>query len=126
MLGSWVRAPAGSQSIKLMHYNTISYNAFFYFGKAKYNILKGFFRAINYSWYFLLKVQNKKFCVVLNGVWWSVVKQYSLSKDCCKSVVIDASEYCLIQSPLHFLGPCSENVATMKCPPGLIEFDMVF
>jgi len=38
------------------------------------------------------------------------MKHIILSKAISKLADIDASEYCLISRPLHFVGPFSENV----------------
>ncbi len=57
-----------------------------------------------------LKVQNKKFCIVLNGVVCSSVMQRIFSKPLVSCSVRVSSLYRLTSSPLHLLGPLVENV----------------
>src|ERR1700758_3918455 len=57
-----------------------------------------------------LKPQNRKFCVVLNGVMWYSVMQRIFSKPLLSCSVKVSSLYCLTSSPLHLLGPLDENV----------------
>jgi hypothetical protein len=57
-----------------------------------------------------LKLQNKKFCVVLNGVVWFSLMQRIFSKPSLSCFVRVSSLYCLTSSPLHLLGPSVENV----------------
>jgi len=47
--------------------------------------------------YFFLKLQNKKLCFVLNGVWCSSVKHLILLKNNPNLDVIDVSEFCFLQ-----------------------------
>jgi len=75
--------------------------------------------------YFFLKLQNKKLCVVLNGVWCSSVKHLILLKNNPNLDVIDVSEYCFISKPLHLVGPVSENVPKIKTPLVLMPFSAI-
>lgn len=44
--------------------------------------------------YNFLKLQNKKFCCVLNGVKWLVVKLCIVLKECENNADKDCAEYC--------------------------------
>ena len=72
-----------------------------------------------------LKLQKIKFCIASLGVLWSTVMHFTFAKIFFNRSVIVVSEYCLISIPLHFFGPCSENVPITKTPVGFILFWIV-
>ena len=51
---------------------------------------------------------------MLKAVVWSSMTHLMLSKAVSKIADIDASEYCLISKLLHFVGPFSENIPSVK------------